>query len=101
MRKFCKFILSALVSGLLILVPVYLAVLLLLKAMQSVVALVRPLAMMLPEWFPAEHALSLVFVLIVCLLIGVAVRTTAGRVIRERIEKSLSKDCPATHFCGV
>jgi hypothetical protein len=85
---------KAFVTGLLILVPVYLAVLLLLKAMQSLVGFVKPFAMLLQEWFPAEHFLSLLLVLIVCFLIGVAVRTPAGRVIRERIEKSLFERIP-------
>jgi uncharacterized membrane protein len=79
---------------LLIIVPIYLAVLLLLKAMQSVVGLVKPLAMLLPEWFPAEHVLSLLLVLIVCFLIGAGARTPAGRVMRERIEKSLFERIP-------
>ena len=55
MKKFGEFVVRALVAGLLILVPFYLAVLLLLKATQSVVALVKPFAMLLPDWFPAEH----------------------------------------------
>ena len=94
MKQFIEFVVKAFVSGLLILVPVYLAVLLLLKAMQSLVGFVRPFAMLLPEWFPAEHVLSLILVLVVCFLIGVAVRTPAGRVIRERIEKSLFERIP-------
>jgi uncharacterized membrane protein len=94
MKQFSEFVVSAFVGGLLIVVPIYLAVLLLLKAMQSVVALVRPLAMLLPAWLPAEHILSLLLVLIVCFLIGVAVRTPAGRAIRERIEKSLFERLP-------
>ena len=94
MKKFCEFVVSAFVGGLLIVVPIYLTVLLLLKAMQSVVAFVKPFAMLLPEWFPAEHVLSLLLVLIVCFLIGVAVRTPAGRVVRERIEKSLFEKMP-------
>jgi uncharacterized membrane protein len=79
---------------LLIIVPIYLTVLLLLKAMQSAVAFVRPFAMLLPEWFPAENVLSLLLVLIVCFLIGVAIRTPAGRAIRERIEKSFFERMP-------
>ena len=63
MKKFGEFVVSTFVAGLLIIVPIYLAVLLLLKAMQSVVALVKPFAMLLPEWIPAEHLLSLVLVL--------------------------------------
>jgi len=94
MKKFCEFAGSAFLSGLLIVVPIYLSILLLLKAMQSVVGFVRPLAMLLPAWFPAERALSLLLVLIVCFLIGVAVRTAAGRAIRERIEKSLFERIP-------
>src|SRR5215475_12188523 len=94
MKQFSEFVVSAFVGGLLIVVPIYLAVLLLLKAMQSVVAFVRPLAMLLPAWLPAEHILSLLLVLIVCFLIGVAVRTPAGRALRERIEKSLFERMP-------
>jgi uncharacterized membrane protein len=58
MKKFGEFFVSTFVGGLLIVVPIYLTVLLLLKAMQSVVAFVKPLAMLLPEWFPAEHISS-------------------------------------------
>ena len=94
MKRFGKFVVSGLFAGLLIIVPIYLSILLLLKAMQSAVGLVKPFAMLLPEWFPAEHVLSLLLVLIICFLIGAAVRTTAGRAMRERIEKSLFERIP-------
>jgi uncharacterized membrane protein len=94
MKKFFEFVVSAFVRGLLIVVPVYITILLLLKAMQSVLGLVRPLAMLLPGWLPAEHALSLLLVLMFCFLIGAAVRTPAGRAVRERIEKSLFERMP-------
>ena len=94
MKNFCAFAGSRFIGGLLVVVPIYLSVLLLLKAMQSVVGFVRPFAMLLPAWFPAERALSLLLVLIVCFLIGVAVRTPAGRMIREQIEKSLFERIP-------
>jgi uncharacterized membrane protein len=94
MKQVREFVVSALVGGLLVVLPLYLAVLLLLKAMQSVVGLVRPVAMLLPEWLPAEHVLSLLLVLIACFLIGVAVRTAIGRATRERIEKTLFSRIP-------
>jgi uncharacterized membrane protein len=50
--------------------------------------------MLLPKWLPAEHLLSLLLVLIVCFLIGVAVRTPAGLAVRERIEKSFFERIP-------
>ena len=94
MKKFCKFVVSTFIGGLLVVVPIYLAILLLLKAMQSVAAFVQPFTMLLPDWVPAEHVLSFLLVMIVCFLIGLAVRTSAGRAIRERIEKSLFEKMP-------
>jgi uncharacterized membrane protein len=94
MKKMGKFVGSAFVGGVLIVVPIYLSVLLLLKAMQSILGIVRPVAMLLPESLPAEHILSLLLVLITCFLIGVAVRTPAGRAARERIEKALAERLP-------
>ena len=94
MKQVREFVVSSFVAGLVIVVPLYLSILLLLKAMQAVARLVRPIAKLLPEWFPAEQALSLLLVLIVCFLIGVAVRGPAGRAARERIEKSLFQRIP-------
>ena len=94
MKRVSEFLLSSLAGGLVILTPIYLSLLLLLKAMQAVAGLVRPIAKLLPAWLPAEHILSLLFVLIICFLIGVAVRSPAGRAARERIEKTLFERIP-------
>jgi uncharacterized membrane protein len=94
MKQARDYIVRAFVSGLLVVVPVYLAVLLLLKAAHSVTGLVRPFVMLLPESLPAEGVLSLLLVLLVCFLIGVAVRTPAGQVARDRIERSVFQRLP-------
>jgi uncharacterized membrane protein len=94
MKQVREFVVSAFLGGLLLVVPIYLSVLLLLKAMQSLLGLVRPVAMVLPEWFPAENVLSFLLVLVTCFLLGVAVRTPAGRAARERIEKALVERLP-------
>ena len=88
------FVAKAVLAGLLVVVPIYLAVLVLLKGMKSVGQLVRPFARLLPDWFPAEQAMSLLLVLTICFLIGVAVRTRAGRVVRERMEKGFFQRIP-------
>jgi len=93
--KFAReFLANALVGGLLIVLPIYLAVLVLLKGMQSVASLVRPLTVLLPDWLPAEGLLSLGLVLIACFLIGIAVRTRVGRSFRERMERALFEKLP-------
>ena len=83
-----EFVTNTLVGGGLVVLPLYLAVLLLLKGMQAAAGFVRPVAMLLPEGLPAEGLLSLLLALIICFLIGVAVRTRTGRAVRERIEVS-------------
>jgi uncharacterized membrane protein len=88
------FLVNTLLGGVLIVLPLYLAVLVLLKGLASVAALVRPLTGLLPEWLPAEGLLSLVLVLVVCFLVGVAVRTRGGRILRERVEKGLFDRIP-------
>ncbi len=94
MKKSLVFIARALLGGLLVIVPIYLAVLVLLKGMKSVMGLVRPFALLLPEWFPAEKALSLLLVLLICILVGVAIRTQTGRRARERLERSFFERIP-------
>ena len=46
----------------------------------------RPIAVLLPDWLPAEGLIGLLLVLAVCFLVGVAVRTRTGRVVREKME---------------
>jgi uncharacterized membrane protein len=84
----------AMLHGLLVIVPIYLAVLLLLKGMKSLMGLVRPFALLLPDWFPGEIALSLLLLLLVCVLVGTVVRTRTGRVARERLEKTFFERIP-------
>jgi uncharacterized membrane protein len=94
MKYVWEFLKNTLVGGMLVVFPIYLAVLVLLKAMQSVVGLVRPFAKLLPSSMPAETILSLLLVLSLCFLIGLAVRAPTGQAIRERIEKSLLERIP-------
>ena len=74
-----EFVVNAVVGGLLVSMAIYLAVLMLLKGMQSVVGVLKPIAALLPDWVPGENFLSLVVVLIICFAVGAAVRTRAGR----------------------
>jgi uncharacterized membrane protein len=94
MKRAWQFFLSSLIAGLLVVVPVYLAILLLIKATGSVLNLVKPFAKLLPEWLPAEQLLSVLLVLFLVFLVGAAMRTRAGRATREKAEKSLFGKIP-------
>jgi uncharacterized membrane protein len=94
MRAYGKFVLRTLVAGFLVVAPIYLAALLLLKALKSLTDLVRPIAKLLPSELPAEQMLALLLILILCFLVGVGIRTRIGRTIWEQIEKSLFQRIP-------
>ncbi len=89
MKRLSALVLSRLVAGALVVAPIYLAVLLLLKAMKSLLGLVKPIAALLPKWLPAGQLVSLLLVLLMCFLIGLAIHSPMGRAIWVRIEKSL------------
>ena len=94
MSKFFDSVTSMLGAGILVVAPVYLGVLLLLKAMQSLGAVLHPIAGLLPDWLPAERLLSLLVVLAICLVIGYLVRTAAGHAVRERLEHAIFEKLP-------
>lgn len=94
MKVVRQFLANALLGGVLVVLPIYLAVLVLLKGAQSVGNLIRPFTMLLPAWLPADKLLSLLLVLTVCFLIGVAVRTRLGKALRERMETSVFERIP-------
>lgn len=82
------------VAGLLVIVPIYLAILVLLKGMKSLGQLVRPFTKLLPEWLPAEQFLSLILVLLICFFIGAALRTRLGERTRTRVERGVFEKIP-------
>ena len=94
MKELSRSVWSTLVAGLLVLAPIYLAVLLMLKAIRSLSMILGPLAKLLPQWLPGAHILSLLLVLIVCYLTGFGLRSRIGHTIWERIEKSLFQRIP-------
>lgn len=89
MRNISRFVVSRLIAGVLVVAPIYLTLLLLLKAAHSLLSIVEPVAVLLPEWVPAEQVLSLLIILVFCFFIGVGMKTPQGRAAWERMENSL------------
>ena len=95
-----EFIINAMVGGVLVLLPIYLAVLVLLKGMQTVAKVVQPMAALLPDWLPGENFLSLLAVLIVCFVVGTAVRTGQGEWFESAWRRHSLAEFPATLCFG-
>jgi uncharacterized membrane protein len=101
-RQLCGSLGKALVTGILVLAPIYVAVLFLLKAMKSLEGLVKPLTRLLPAWFVGEAVLSLSIVLLFCLLVGLSLRTAIGQSVKASIENSVLQKIPGyTVFRGI
>jgi len=94
MKLLRDFVGTAVVGGLLVLVPLYLAVLLFGKLMGTVAGVVKPIANLLPDWVPGERILSVLLVLLLCFVVGLLVRTTKGVALRDQLDRSLFGKLP-------
>ena len=84
-----KWILKTMMTGLLVVAPVYLAVLLLAGASKKVIGIVRPVAVFIPDWLPGENLLALLLVLGFCIFVGAALATQSGKSALEKAERAL------------
>lgn len=89
-----KWILKAMVTGLLVVAPLYLAFLLMAAAVKKLIGIVRPIAKFIPDWLPGEHLLALALILLVCILVGGALTTVRGRAVMEKAERHLFERIP-------
>jgi uncharacterized membrane protein len=94
LNQFRKWVVGPLLVGFLFLAPVYLAILLLLKAMKSLGQVVQPVVRLLPGSYRAETAISLLLVGMLCLLVGWLLGTKLGQVMRTRMESSFFRRIP-------
>lgn len=92
--KALGYIRNAFLTGLLVVVPVYVAALLLQKAMSTLAKIMHPVAKLLPEWLHAGEIISFLVVVFVCLTIGVLVGTPFGRFVQQGLERRLFQKIP-------
>jgi uncharacterized membrane protein len=94
MNQLIARLLTTVGTGLLIIAPVYLSILLLLKALSTIQALLAPIVAVLPEGLRNESLAAVVFLLAVGLAVGWAVRTVIGKRISDAIERSIYARIP-------
>ena len=90
MKQAVVFTTRALFAGLLLVVPIYLAILLLLKGMKNRSPALYAIRSAVAGLGPAETA-PLFSSLVICFLIGVVVRTRMGQAVREQINEPSSR----------
>ena len=85
---------ATLLGGLLVVLPVWLAVLLLLKAVKGLLMVLGPIARLLPQSFVHENLAALVIFLAVCFVIGMLMRTRLIRRLGRWLEQHLFEPIP-------
>jgi uncharacterized membrane protein len=59
-----------------------------------IICATHTLILLLPHWIPNEEALSLLVLLMLCFLVGLALRTGLGRWIQQTLESNLLRRIP-------
>ena len=94
MRAIAEFTKTTLIGGVLVLIPVYLSVLLLLKALGAIVALVAPITGGLPETLPLREVIAMVLLIAACFACGILVRTGPGLRAKNAFERAILEKIP-------
>ena len=94
MRSIAEFAKTTLVGGVLVLLPIYLSVLLLLKAISGLMGLVSPITQGLPEALPFREVIAILVLIGACFICGIAVRTGPGLRAKNAIERSVLEKIP-------
>jgi len=94
MRSIAEFAKTTLIGGILVMLPIYLSILLLLKAISGLMGLVAPISEGLPEALPFREMIAILLLIGACFICGIAVRTGPGLRAKNAIERSVLEKIP-------
>ncbi len=91
MRPLVEFAKTTLIGGILIVLPVYVAVLLLAKAVSAILALLKPI---IPPSVAFGGVFAILLLTIICFIIGLMVRTGPGLRLKNAFENTILSKLP-------
>jgi len=83
MKALVNFLKLTLIGGLLIVLPIWVTLLLLLKGIKAAVAMLLPIAKLLPQRIVDEKITALILLLLICFVVGLLVRLGPIQRVRE------------------
>ncbi len=98
MKALAEFTRTTLIGGLLVILPLYVAVLLLAKTIKGLLALLQPVAERVPASVEFRQVLAAVLLVAACFLIGLIVRTGPGLRAKNACERALLERLPGYTF---
>ena len=87
MKALTQFLKVTLVGGLLVVLPVWLSLLLLLKAISSALKLLQPIAKMVPQQLVHPDMVALCLLIAICFTVGLLTRTRFGQQIGDWLDE--------------
>jgi len=94
MKTLLQFLKITLVGGLLVVLPLWVSLLLLFKAIKGAMAMLLPIAKLLPQWVVHEKITALVLLLLICFAVGLFIRTGPGKQIGQWITQHILDRIP-------
>jgi uncharacterized membrane protein len=94
MKTLVQFLKTTLIGGLMIVLPIWVAVLLLLKAITGALGMLRPIAKLLPQTVVHEDLVALGLLVLVCFVVGLLIRTRPGQHLREWLARHVFERIP-------
>jgi uncharacterized membrane protein len=94
MKGLAEFTKTTLIGGVLVVLPIYVAILLLAKTLSGVLALLSPVTAAIPAGAQFRQLIALLIVLAVCLLAGIIVRSRAGLHAKLVVERTVLEKIP-------
>jgi uncharacterized membrane protein len=94
MRGLAEFTKTTLIGGILIVLPLYLAVLLLVKTLSGMLGMLSPVTAQIPASVHYRQIAAMLVILAVCFIAGLLVRTRPGSLARRVIEERLLTHIP-------
>ena len=98
MKVIWKFIVDTLVGGLLVLLPAYLAIILIAKGASVLIESAKPLVKLLPVSVEYHAVMAVLLVIVASFVIGLAVRTWPGRPLGRWLDKGVLDRLPGYTF---
>src|SRR5262245_48388533 len=89
MKTLTNFFKVTLVGGLLVVLPIWVSLLLLIKAIKGAITMLLPIAKLVPQKFVHDDVIALCLLVLICFVVGLVVRTELGKRIGDWLEQHL------------
>ena len=98
MKTLAEFTKTTLIGGVLIILPIYVAVLLLAKAVNGLMALLAPVTAQIPAGVQFRQIIAILVLIAICFVVGLVVRTGPGLRAKNAVERAVLEKLPGYTF---